>query len=131
MFIINKGPGDIPTDSARVVRKNLRSNTDSTSKSAGSTNDNLDKTERNFEQPSFNSTAKTYSNTAPVVRIDPQYQEYVNNLCTQLRNPDFKERIDAIEKFQIMCETQTEVLLVNMLKVIFKMRLILNLMHFK
>ena len=78
-----------------------------------------EKSERNFEQPSFNLSSKTHSNMAPITRIDPQFQEYVNQLCGQLRNPDFKERIDAIEKFQILCETEPEVLIANMLKVFF------------
>lgn len=41
-------------------------------------------------------------------RMDAQSQEHVRALCAQLRNPDFRERIDAIEKFQVLCETQTE-----------------------
>lgn len=34
-----------------------------------------------------------------------------------MRNPDFRERIDAIEKFQIMCETETDLAITNLVMV--------------
>ena len=36
-----------------------------------------------------------------------------------MRNTDFRERIEAIEKFQIMCETETELAVSNMVLVSF------------
>jgi hypothetical protein len=34
-----------------------------------------------------------------------------------MRNTDFRERIEAIEKFQIMCETETEMAVSNIVLV--------------
>jgi hypothetical protein len=34
-----------------------------------------------------------------------------------MRNPDFRERIEAIEKFQVICETQTDVVITNIIQV--------------
>ena len=34
-----------------------------------------------------------------------------------MRNTDFRERIEAIEKFQIMCETETELAVSNIVLV--------------
>lgn len=52
--------------------------------------------------------------------MDAQSQEYVKSLCAQLRNPDFRERIDAIEKFQVLCETETNIAVANIVQVNFK-----------
>ncbi len=51
-------------------------------------------------------------------RLDPQSQEFIRNLNNQLRNPDFRERIEAIEKFQICCETDTDIIIANIVQVI-------------
>ena len=56
---------------------------------------------------------------SPPVRLDAQAQDFVRNLCAQLRNPDFRERIEAIEKFQIMCETETDMACHNIVQVRF------------
>jgi len=53
----------------------------------------------------------------PIPRLDPQSQEFIRSLCTQLRNPDFRERIEAIEKFQVACETETEIVVANVVQV--------------
>lgn len=50
-------------------------------------------------------------------RLDAQSQEFIRTLCAQLRNPDFRERIEAIEKFQVACETETEIVIANIVPV--------------
>jgi hypothetical protein len=127
-----KGPGDVPTESARNSRKTLRNN-DSLSKSAGTNNgsnsnlnirvvNNLNSvTDREGNLKNINLhdiQAKTLSNVGLTsLRYDPHYQDFVKNLCLQMRNPDFRERIEAIEKFQVICETQTDVVITNIIQV--------------
>ena len=116
----------MPTESARNARKGIR-NMDSISRSAGS-NANTSNGSINPRAGLYgtagdtslnhsNVTAPTGIKSSPVVRLDAQAQDYVRNLCAQLRNPDFRERIEAIEKFQIMCETETEMASLNIVQV--------------
>jgi hypothetical protein len=122
-IIFFKGPGDVPTESARNARKGIR-NVDSISRSAGS-NPNVSNGSINVRaglygagETSLNHSSSTSAvKSGPVIRLDAQAQDYVRNLCAQLRNPDFRERIDAIEKFQIMCETETEMASLNIVQV--------------
>lgn len=53
----------------------------------------------------------------PLTRLDPQSQEFIRSLLVQLRNPDFRERIEAIEKFQVACETETDIIIANVVQV--------------
>ena len=113
----------MPTESARNARKGIR-NIDTISRSAGSnpnaSNGSINVRaglygggETSLNHPSTNSAVKSN----PIVRLDAQAQDYVRNLCAQLRNPDFRERIGAIEEFQIMCETNTEMACHNIVQV--------------
>lgn len=124
-----KGPGDVPTESARNGRKGIRQ-ADSISRSAGSnhvlssTMNGLSARVNSYateptiapQSPAIKSQANGSSHST-TVRLDAQAQDYVRNLCAQLRNPDFRERIDAIEKLQVMCETETEMAVVNIVQV--------------
>ena len=96
MFL--KGPGDVPSESARLSRKSIRN---------GLTRDPISR------------SAGTSNPIAPFVnaRFDPHTQEDIKDLATQMRNTDFRERIEAIEKFQIMCETETEMAVSNIVLV--------------
>lgn len=122
-----KGPGEVPTESARNSRKSIRNNTDPISRSAGNTtNGGLDSRSNVFNDsstlppppPLSSSFTKAQSNVVPMPRLDPQSQEFIKSLCVQLRNPDFRERIEAIEKFQVACETETEIVIANIVQVI-------------
>jgi hypothetical protein len=55
----------------------------------------------------------------PSLRLDAQSQDYIKSLCSQLRNPDFRERINAIEKFQIVCEREANLAIANIVPVRF------------
>ena len=117
-----KGPGEVPTESARNSRKSIRNNSDPISRSAGNNNgpDSRIVGYGDSSLPSApvpTSLSKTQSNVAPMLRLDPQSQEFVRSVCTQLRNPDFRERIEAIEKFQVACETETEIIIANVVQV--------------
>lgn len=120
-----KGPGDVPTESARNTRKSVR-NVDSISRSAGSSMNSLGLNTRTASG-GFNDRNDSglppqppikISQTSGItqLRMDSQAQEYIRTLCTQLRNPDFRERIEAIEKFQVLCETQTDLVIANIVQ---------------
>ena len=67
--------------------------------------------------PITSSLTKTQSIVVPLTRLDPQSQEFIRSLLVQLRNPDFRERIEAIEKFQVACETETDIIIANVVQV--------------
>jgi hypothetical protein len=96
-----KGPGDVPSESARFSRKGLRNgfDRDPISKSAGSTNNHVS------------------GSSGGTVRYDMHTQESIKAIIQQLRNPDFRERIEAIERFQILCETETDIAVTNIVPV--------------
>jgi hypothetical protein len=129
-----KGPGEVPTESARNSRKGLR-NVDAISRSAGSNNINPRGVGTNGAlygqqqtvdlppQPPSYTSAIAKSSASGAVRLDAQSQENIRNLCSQLRHADFRERMDAIEKFQIVCETQTDAAAANIVQVIILLKL--------
>jgi hypothetical protein len=112
-----QGPGEAPTESARNARKNIRS-TDSVSRSAGAnnqyggTNTSLLSGGSTFTSdvsgpPSaVNQRNSSHQATHHPQKFDQASQESIKQVCAQMRNADFRERIDAIERFQILCETQ-------------------------
>ena len=107
----------MPTESARNSRKLIRNSNEPVSRSAGNATGStrpVSSFGNGFNLPA--SPSKHHSSTAP--RLDQQSQEYIKNLSLQLRNPDFRERIDAIEKFQVACETATEMVVANIVQVI-------------
>jgi hypothetical protein len=123
-----KGPGDVPTESARNARKGIRQ-ADSISRSAGSNHVlgstmngmsarvNSYATEPTIAPQSSAIKSQANGSSHSGVRLDAQAQDYVRNLCAQLRNQDFRERIDAIEKLQVMCETETQMAIINIVQV--------------
>lgn len=145
-----KGPGDVPTESARNSRKGIRqaSESGSISRSAGSNSINQSNngmmmssrfvggggggamagTDSGANFPS-NNGHDSYGPTsrpplpppAPSLRIDAQSQEYIKSLCTQMRNADFRDRIEAIEKFQVVCETATQLAIANLVPIFDKL----------
>ena len=141
-----KGPGDVPTESARNSRKGLRTNSETMSRSAGSntiggggsvsggggapllTNmtsmnprvvRNMSETVRHASTTSSAASSAKMRAFQPAVtaRMDAQTQDYIRAICAQMRHSDFRERIDAIEKFQVMCEMQTDLVAVNIVPV--------------
>jgi hypothetical protein len=76
-------------------------------------------------------------NRTTSVKYDAQTHEDIKTMCTQMRNTDFRERIDAIEKFQVLCETETDVATSNIVPVNIKSDLtyfidfLLTLLYFK
>lgn len=122
--ISSKGPGDAPTESARNMRKGVRHNTnESISRSAGSSNPNaapngLSDSKYVSEPSSSSSLVRPgYAQPAAAGRLDPHSQEYVRNMCNQMRSNDFRERINAIENFQVLCEKETNVAVSNLVQV--------------
>jgi hypothetical protein len=132
-----KGPGEAPNDSARNSRKGLRNNLELSGRSGGPSSSSSSKTSGigsvSTEQSSVYSSdgndlsayssaassANKYNNHALAVpRLDVQSQENIKSLCSQLRNPDFRERMNALEKFQVICETETELAIANLVPVI-------------
>ncbi len=107
-----KGPGDVPTESARNSRKSIRQSSEQISRSAGNQN-------RLDSDDGFNSSRRVkISNTGrPPHPQSAQNQETIKNIGVQLRNTDFRERIDAIEKFQVACEMATDLVVVNIIPV--------------
>jgi hypothetical protein len=130
-----KGPGEAPTDSARNSRKNLRNNIESSGRSGpGSSSSKTSgigsvSTEQSSMYSSDSNDLSAFSSAASSAnkhnnhvsvapRLDMQSQESIKLLCSQLRNPDFRERMDALEKFQVICETETELAIANLVSVI-------------
>jgi len=124
-----KGPGEVPTESARNSRKGLR-NVEAMSRSAGSNNVNprgvgasgalygqQQTVELPPQPPSYTTSGIAKSSPSGTVRLDAQSQENIRNLCNQMRHADFRERMDAIEKFQIVCETHTDAAAANIVQV--------------
>ena len=124
-----KGPGEVPTESARNSRKAARTGSDLITRSAGS-NSNIERTGTVFRiaepRPVGSRPINYQPPLPPSLRIDQQSQEYVKSLCAQMRNNDFRERIDAIEKFQILCEQQPEIAIVNLVQIFDKFNLCLT-----
>ena len=139
-----KGPGDVPTESARNSRKGIRqaSESGSISRSAGSNSINqsnngmimssrfgaggamagTDTLSSNNGQDSHGPTSRPpLPPPAPSLRIDAQSQEYIKSLCAQMRNADFRDRIEAIEKFQVVCETATQLAIANLVPIFDKL----------
>ncbi|CAF0703596.1 unnamed protein product [Brachionus calyciflorus] len=124
-----KGPGDVPTESARNSRKAARNGTDLISRSAGA-NPNSERADTIYgiteakplaSRPTYNAPP-----LPPSLRIDQQSQEYVKSICAQLRNPDFRERMDAIEKFQILCEQEPKIAVAYLVQLFDKFNLCLT-----
>jgi hypothetical protein len=119
-----KGPGEAPTDSARFGRKSIRSVDNTASFSAGLTSSKTNSTLNN-DSTGYNQSPQVVYASPPKHEtkpyhpkiLDVQSQEHIKNICTQLRNTDFRERIEAIEKFQILCETQSELAVPNLVPV--------------
>jgi hypothetical protein len=65
----------------------------------------------------FRSSINAPAANVKSARFDAQTQEDIKSICLQMRNSDFRERIDAIEKFQVLCETATEVAISNIVPV--------------
>lgn len=140
-----KGPGDVPTESARNSRKGIRqgSETGSISRSAGSNSMNQSNgmIYSRFGGGAaagggggaggadlFNGGDTMTSNgptsrppLPPTLRMDSQSQETIKGLIAQLRNSDFRERIEAIEKFQVICETETPLAVANLVPIFDKL----------
>jgi hypothetical protein len=68
-------------------------------------------------ESSINGQVSLVSANGKSTRFDPQTQEDIKLICVQMRNTDFRERIDAIEKFQVLCETSTEIAMSNIVPV--------------
>lgn len=141
-MLLKQGPGEVPTESARNSRKGVRQGSETISRSAGSNSTQqtnggssimssrymgstatTDQEQNNGTmngQPPVRSYQVGGGQTAapppppPPGRMDSQSQEYMRNLITQMRNSNFKERIDAIEKFQVVCETETQLAVANL-----------------
>jgi hypothetical protein len=113
----------VPTESARNTRKMIRNNNESVSRSAGNSGVLAARPGSGFGQSSgFHQTSsalpmKQSGSHGSALRLDQQSQEHIKNICVQLRNPDFRERIEAIEKFQVACETATELVIANLVQV--------------
>ncbi|RMZ95708.1 hypothetical protein BpHYR1_050751 [Brachionus plicatilis] len=123
-----KGPGEVPTESARNSRKVARVGSDLITRSAGS-NTNMDRagTVYGISEPRPLGSRPNYPPPLPPsLRIDQQSQEYVKSLCAQMRNADFRERMDAIEKFQVLCEQEPEMAIANLVQIFDKFNLCLT-----
>lgn len=113
-----KGPGDVPTESARNSRKSIRHNAEQMSRSAGNTNrppSSLGGSASGGPPHPGSSSFKHASQSVP--RLSQQSQEHMKSIGIQLRHTDFRERIDAIERFQVACETATELVIANLVHV--------------
>lgn len=119
----------MPTESARNSRKGARNAIDAISRSAGSnaasnsgTVINNGRAGLNMDLP--NPSSSSIRSQPPVYQAPSlnrmESQEYAKSLCAQLRHTDFRERIDAIEKFQVMCETETDIAIHNLVPVSLK-----------
>jgi hypothetical protein len=138
--IRKKGPGDAPTESARHARKAIR-NIKQASHSAGSiigaSDSSLDGIQPVQQQQRSRGTRNTFNSESEghfvsqnhngggggMIPVRPprntELAETVKEINEQLRNADFRERIEAIEKFQILCETSTEAAINNLVQVEF------------
>jgi len=106
-----KGPGEVPTESARNSRKSIRQSSEQVSRSAGNQN-------RPDSDGGFSSGRRAkVSNSGQRAPQSAQNQETMKNIGVQLRNTDFRERIDAIEKFQVACEMATDLVVANIVPV--------------
>ena len=113
-----KGPGDVPTESARNSRKTARISSDLITRSAGANHERSESVYGITEaKPLASRPTNSQPPLPPSLRLDQQSQEYVKSICAQLRNPDFRERIDAIEKFQIICEQEPKLAFINLVKI--------------
>lgn len=107
-----KGPGEVPTESARNSRKSIRhSNSEQVSRSAG----NANRPGSSYGNGNYDRGNNKVS--AHRQLQSQQSQESVKAISQQLRNTDFRERIEAIEKFQVACETATELVITNIVPV--------------
>lgn len=124
-----KGPGEVPTESARNSRKAGRIGSDLITRSAGS-NSNIERVGKTFGIAEPRAVGSRPTNhpppLPPSLRIDQQSQEYVKSLIAQMRHTDFRERMDAIEKFQVLCEQEPEIAIVNLVQIFDKFNLCLN-----
>ena len=111
-----KGAGEVPTESARNSRKSVRhSNSEQVSRSAGNPNRPDSSIGSTYERNTDRGHGKVSAQRPPIQ--SQQSQETMKAIGQQLRNTDFRERIEGIEKFQIACETATDLVVLNIVPV--------------